>query len=150
MMKLKRIDHIGINVEDLEAARDFFVALGMVVMGEGEVSGEWVDRIIGLRGAHSSLVMLKTPDGTTNVELVKFHTPQPRAEVKECLRDAAANAPGLRHLTFAVEGLEELVAKLEKMGGRLMGEIVNYEDVYRLCYLRGPEGIILELAEELE
>jgi catechol 2,3-dioxygenase-like lactoylglutathione lyase family enzyme len=146
---LKRIDHIGINVEDLEAARDFFVALGMVVMGEGEVSGAWVDRIIGLQGAHSSLVMLKTPDGTTNVELVKFHAPQPSAEVKSGLRDAEANAPGLRHLTFAVEGLEELVAKLEGMGGRLIGEIVDYEDVYRLCYMRGPEGIILELAEEL-
>jgi len=148
-MKLRRIDHIGINVDDLEAARDFFVALGMEVMGDGEVSGGWVDRIIGLEGAHSSLVMLKTPDGTTNVELVKFHAPQPAAEVKEVLREAQANVPGLRHLTFAVEGLEELVAKLEEKGGRLMGEIVNYEDVYKLCYLRGPEGIILELAEEL-
>jgi catechol 2,3-dioxygenase-like lactoylglutathione lyase family enzyme len=148
-MKLKRIDHIGINVADLEAAKDFFVTLGMEVMGDADVSGDIPERVMGLPGSHSSLSMLKTPDGTTNIELVQFHNPQPTARAKEVFCDALPNAPGIRHLTFAVEGLEEIVAKLEKKGGKLMGEIVNYQDIYKLCYLRGPEGIILELAEEL-
>ena len=148
-MKLRRIDHIGINVEDLEAAKDFFMTLGMELVCDGEVAGDLPDRIMGLHGTHSSLAMLKTPDGNANIELVKFHTPQPAASAKEGLRDVLPNAPGFRHLSFAVEGIEEMVAKLEKKGGTLMGEIVNYEDSYKLCYLRGPEGLILELAEEL-
>jgi catechol 2,3-dioxygenase-like lactoylglutathione lyase family enzyme len=148
-MKLRRIDHIGIIVEDLEAAKDFFLTLGMELMGDGEVSGDLPDRIMGLQGTHSSLAMLKTPDGNANIELIKFHTPQPAAEAKEGLPDASPNVPGFRHVAFAVEDIEKMVAKLEQKGARLMGEIVNYEDAYKLCYLRGPEGLILELAEEL-
>lgn len=148
-MKLRRIDHIGLIVEDLEAAKDFFVALGMEVMCDGEVGGGRVDRIIGLEGTQCSMSMLKTPDGDANLELVKFHTPQPAAGATEGLRDALPNVPGFRHLAFVVEDIEGMVAKLEKKGATLMGEIVNYENAYKLCHLRGPEGVILELAEEL-
>lgn len=149
MMKLRRIDHISIIVEDLKAAKDFFVTFGMEEMGDGDVGGEWVDRIIGLEGTQCSLSMLKTPEGNANIELVQFHTPLPTAEAKKGLQEALPNVPGFRHVAFVVEGIEEMVAKLEKKGAVRMGEIVNYQDVYKLCYLRGPEGIILELAEEL-
>ena len=148
-MKLRRIDHIGINVHDLEAAKDFFITLGMEVMGDAEVGGDLPDRVMGMQGSRSTLTMLRTPDGNANIELIKFHSPLPPAETLESQSTALPNVPGIRHLTFAVEGLEELVAKLEPKGGKLMGEIVNYENIYKLCYLRGPEGIILELAEEL-
>jgi len=145
-MRLRRIDHIGIVVKDLAAAKDFFLALGMEVMGEREMEGALVDRVIGLKGARSSMVMMETPEGDANIELIQFHAPEadedgsPRAEL---------NVPGIRHLAFLVEDLEGIVAKLKAKGGELIGELVNYEGAYKLCCLRGPEGIILELAEEL-
>ena len=148
-MKLKRIDHIGINVRDLPAATDFFLTLGMEIMGQADVSGDLPDRVMGLPGSSSTLAMLKTPDGTTNIELIQFHTPESDPSLADTFRHALPNAPGIRHLTFAVEGLDALVHQLQQKGATIMGEIVNYQDIYKLCYLRGPEGIILELAEEL-
>ena len=144
-MKILRIDHIGINVNDLGAAKAFFLALGLKIQGKGKVQGEWVDRIVGLRGVKSSLIMLATPDGGTNIELVKLHTPTDKKGVQRSL----ANALGIRHITFVVEEVEAVVAELKKKGAKLVGEIVNYKDVYKVCYVRGPEGIILELAEEI-
>ncbi|GAA5120616.1 VOC family protein [Luteolibacter yonseiensis] len=145
-MKLHRIDHIGITVRDLPAMRDFLLALGMEVIGEDDVSGPWVDRVIGLDNARSSIAMLKTPDGNANIELVQFHHP---ASPGEATPPHPMNVPGLRHLAFTVGDLEGTVAHLRQKGAELLGEIVNYRDIYKLCCIRGPEGIILELAEEL-
>jgi len=144
-MKIKRIDHVGIVVDDLEAVRSFFLELGLEMLGEGEVEGEWVDRVVGLDDMKVTAAMLKTPDGETHVELVKFHRPVD----EEGVRGLPANAPGIRHVAFAVEGIEDVVKKLEENGTKRCGEIVNYQDVYKLCYVRGPEGILLELAEKI-
>jgi catechol 2,3-dioxygenase-like lactoylglutathione lyase family enzyme len=145
-MKVRRIDHVGIIVNDLAAAKAFFLALGLEMMGEGEVEGEWAERIIGLQDVKAEIVMLRTPDGETNIELSQFHSPTDENGIQRSL----ANTLGIRHITFVVEDLEAIVAKLKKNGAELVGEIQTYENTYKLCYLRGPEGIILELAEELE
>ena len=144
-MKIRRIDHVGIVVNDLPAAKAFFLDLGLQVQGEGSVEGEWVDRIVGLHDVKSSLVMLQTADGETNIELSKFHRP----EGEESLAHPLANTPGIRHIALVVEDVEAIVAKLKKGGAELVGEIQNYKNIYKLCYVRGPEGIILELAEEM-
>jgi catechol 2,3-dioxygenase-like lactoylglutathione lyase family enzyme len=137
------MDHVGVVVEDLSGAIDFFLALGLERQGEATVGGEWVDRVIGLAGTRAELAMLQTPDGHGRIELVRFHAPAGPAGD----RDAPANAPGIRHLTFAVD--DSVVARLSGCGGELVGEVVRYEDTYRLCYVRGPEGIIVELAERI-
>ncbi len=144
-MKVRRIDHVGIVVNDLAAAKEFFLAFGLEVVGEGEVEGEWVDRVVGLRGVKSALVMMRTSDGGTNIELSKFH--QPSAE--KSAQPALSNTPGIRHIAFVVEDIESVVARLKEKGGEPFGEIQNYENMYKLCYVRGPEGIILELAQEI-
>lgn len=144
-MKINRIDHVGIVVNDLVAAKQFFLALGLEVMGEGEVTGEWAGRIIGLQDVKSEVIMLQTPDGETNIELSKFHSPTDPNGIQPSL----SNTLGIRHITFAVEDVEAIVAKMEKHGAELVGELLNYQDTYKLCYLRGPEGIILELAERI-
>lgn len=144
-MKLHRIDHVGIIVDDLPAAKAFFLDFGFEMMGEAEVEGEWVERIIGLQGVKEEVAMLRTPDGEANIELVKFHTPADENGIQRPL----ANTLGIRHIAFAVEDIEALVAKLKKRGAELIGEIQNYENAYKLCYIRGPEGIILELAEQI-
>ncbi|WP_202081186.1 VOC family protein [Caldalkalibacillus salinus] len=144
-MKIHRIDHVGIIVNDLPAMKAFFLDFGLEMMGEGEVEGEWVERIIGLQDVKGEAVMLQTPDGDANIELVKFHTPSDENGIQLPL----ANTLGIRHIAFAVEDIEALVTKLEKKGAGLMGEIQNYENAYKLCYVRGPEGIILELAEKI-
>ena len=144
-MKINRIDHVGIVVNDLVAAKQFFLALGLEVMGEGEVTGEWAGRIIGLQDVKSEVIMLQTPDGETNIELSKFHSPPDPNGIQPSL----SNTLGIRHITFAVEDVEAIVAKMEKHGAELVGELLNYQDTYKLCYLRGPEGIILELAERI-
>jgi catechol 2,3-dioxygenase-like lactoylglutathione lyase family enzyme len=145
-MKIRRIDHVGIVVNDLPAAKAFFLDFGLEVQGEGEVEGEWVDRIVGLHGVKAVLVMLRTSDGETNIELVKFHAPSDEKGIQRPL----SNTPGIRHIAFVVEDIEALVAKLKKKGTELFGEIQNYENIYKLCYIRGPEGIILELAQEIQ
>jgi catechol 2,3-dioxygenase-like lactoylglutathione lyase family enzyme len=145
-MTVRRMDHVGIVVEDLAAATAFFVALGLALQGEAQVEGGWVDRVVGLDGVRAEIAMLATPDGHGRVELAKFHAPHgPSGE-----QHAPANAPGIRHVTFAVEDIDAVVARLRAQGARLVGELERYEDRYRLCYVRGPEGIIVELAEQIE
>ena len=144
-MTIQRMDHVGIVVEDLAAAIEFFVELGLELRGEGPVEGGWVDRVVGLDGVRAEIAMLQTPDGHGRVELAKFHSPSsPDGD-----REAPANAPGIRHLTFAVDDVNAVVARLRARGVELVGELERYEDSYLLCYVRGPEGIIVELAEEI-
>ncbi len=145
-MKVHRIDHVGIVVNDLPAAKAFFLVLGLEMMGEGEVEGEWAERIIGLQDVKADVIMLRTPDGEANIELSKFHSPTDENGIQRSL----ANTLGIRHIAFAVEDIEAIVAKLKKNGAELVGEIQSYENTYKSCYIRGPEGIILELAEQLE
>lgn len=145
-MKIHRIDHVGIIVNDLPAAKAFFLDFGLEMLGEGEVEGEWVERIIGLEDVKEEVVMLRTPDGEANIELVKFHTPSDENGLQRPL----ANTLGIRHIAFAVEDIEDLAAKLKRKDAELIGEIQNYENTYKLCYIRGPEGIILELAEKID
>lgn len=140
------MDHVCIVVDDLAAATAFFIELGMHLIGEGSVEGETVDRIIGLDETKTDLAMLGTPDGHSRIELVRFQ--QPVGSTRE--PDAAANVPGLRHLCFNVDDLDAVLERLRPLGAELVGEIVQYETSYRLCYLRGPEGIILELAQDID
>jgi catechol 2,3-dioxygenase-like lactoylglutathione lyase family enzyme len=144
-MTVERMDHVGVIVDDLDAAIEFFVALGLEPHGRGTVGGRPVDRIVGLEGVRSEFAFVQTPDGNGRLELIKFHSPPPQDGDAR----APANTPGLRHLAFAVDDIEAAVDRLAAHGGELVGEVVNYEDVYKLCYLRGPEGIIVELAEKI-
>lgn len=144
-MTLKRMEHVGIVVDDLEAAIEFFIELGLELRGQMPVEGRWVDRIVGLDGVRVDTAMLRTPDGHGGIELVKFHSPPTQGGNSH----APANTPGLRHLAFAVEDIDAVVAGLQARGTELVGELVRYEDSYRLCYVRGPEGIIIELAERI-
>ncbi|WP_058307875.1 VOC family protein [Gracilibacillus massiliensis] len=144
-MKIQRIDHVGVIVDDLSAAKEFFLDLGLEMLGEGEVEGDWVERIIGLNDVKETVVMLGLPDGEATLELVKFHTPQDEKGIQQ----SYANTLGIRHIAFAVEDIESIVTNLKKKGTELIGEIQNYKNVYKLCYVRGPEGIILELAEKM-
>jgi catechol 2,3-dioxygenase-like lactoylglutathione lyase family enzyme len=139
------MDHVGIVVDDLAAAIEFFVALGLELRGEASVQGHWVDRVVGLEGVRAEIAMLQTPDDHGRLELSKFHTPSGRRED----RQAQANTPGIRHVSFAVEDIDAIVAGLRARGAELVGELERYEDSYRLCYVRGPEGIIVELAERI-
>jgi len=144
-MKVRHVDHIGINVENLEAAKTFFTDLGFKVVGEMEMQGDVVDKVTGLKDVKDNIVMLQASDGRLNLELVKFHRPLD----ENGIQPSAANTLGLRHLCFEVEGLDEILASLQQKGHKLMGELQNYEDSWKLCYIRGPEGIIIELAEKL-
>jgi catechol 2,3-dioxygenase-like lactoylglutathione lyase family enzyme len=144
-MTITRMDHVGIVVGDLAAAVAFFVELGLELQGEGSVEGRWVDRVIGLDGVRSDIAMLQTPDGKGRIELSQFHAPPTPVSDPH----APANAPGLRHVSFGVEDIDAVVDRLRERGCELVGEVVQYEDVYRLCYVRGPEGIIVELAESI-
>jgi Lactoylglutathione lyase and related lyases len=144
-MTIQRMDHVGVVVEDLPAAVEFFTQLGLEVQGDGSVQGEWVDRIVGLDGIQVEMAMLKTPKGDAKIELVKFQSPPP----EDGNPGAPSNATGLRHLCFEVEDVDSLVADLQERGNELVGELVSYGNSYRLCYVHGPEGIIVELAEAL-
>jgi catechol 2,3-dioxygenase-like lactoylglutathione lyase family enzyme len=144
-MVLPRLEHVGVVVEDLEAAKAFFTELGLEVEGEMTVEGDAVDRINGLDGVRSDLAMLRTPDGHGKLELIRYRTPAgPGGDP-----GAPANAPGLRHLLFEVADIEDVLARLRPHGAELVGELVQYEDSFKLCYVRGPEGIIVELAERV-
>jgi catechol 2,3-dioxygenase-like lactoylglutathione lyase family enzyme len=144
-MTLQRMDHIGIVVDDLAAAIEFFTELGLVLQSEWSAEDPRVDRIVGLDGVRTDAAMMKTPDGNGQIELVKFHSPPHQGDD----RHVPVNAPGIRHLTFAVEDLDAVVAGLRARGAELVGELVSYGDSYRLCYVRGPAGIIIELAERI-
>ena len=145
-MTIKRLDHVSVVVDDLAAATDFFAALGMTVEGEAPIEGPWVDRINGLENVRVDIAMMRTPDGQGRLELTKFHNPKLVA-----LEPAIAppNALGLRSVMFAVENVDDIVARMRASGAELVGEVAQYEDKYRLCYMRGPAGIIVALAEEL-
>ena len=145
-MTLKRMDNVGIVVDDLAAAIAFFVELGLKVEGEMQVEGRWVDRVVGLDAVQVDVAMLRTPDGHSRLELMKFQRP---AAISAEPENAPANTLGIRRIMFAVEGIDHVVARLRAHGAELMGEVEQYEDRYRLCYLRGPEGIIVALAEQL-
>jgi catechol 2,3-dioxygenase-like lactoylglutathione lyase family enzyme len=144
-MTVQRMDHVGVVVDDLAAAIEFFADLGLEPQGETSVEGRWVDRIVGLEGVQADIAMMQTPDGNSRLELVKFHSPSHPGDNGH----APANAPGIRHLTFAVDDVDAVVARLQARGAELVGELEQYEDIFRLCYLRGPAGIIIELAERL-
>lgn len=132
-------------VDDLAAAIEFLVELGLVLQGTGPVEGRWVDRIVGLEGVRADIAMMQTPDGDGRLEAVKFHSPPNQGDN----RHAPANTPGVRHVAFVVEDIDAVVAGLRGRGAELVGELERYEDTYRLCYVRGPEGIIMELAKQI-
>jgi catechol 2,3-dioxygenase-like lactoylglutathione lyase family enzyme len=145
-MTLLRMDNVLIVVDDLEAAKAFFAELGMELEGEATNEGPWVDRTVGLSGVRADIAMMRPPDGHGGIELAKFHTPPAvRAEPE----DAPVNALGLRRIMFAVEDIDDVVARLRGHGAELVGEMAQYEDIYRLCFLRGPGGIIIGVAERL-
>ena len=144
-MTLLRMDNVGIVVDDLKAAIAFFVELGLELEGETTVEGRWVDRIVGLDGVRSDIAMLRTPDGHSRLELSKFHTP-PATTAEP---NAPVNTLGMGRIMFAVDDIEDVLARLQAHGAELVGEVVQYEDSYRLCYVRGPEGIIVALSEPL-
>jgi catechol 2,3-dioxygenase-like lactoylglutathione lyase family enzyme len=144
-MTIQRMDHVGIVVDDLAAATEFFVELGLEPQAGGPVEGDWVDRVVGLEGIRVDFAFMQTPDGHGRLELIKFHAPTYQGDN----RDVSANAPGIRHVTFAVEDIDAVVARVQARGAELVGELERYEDIYRLCYIRGPEGIIIELAEQI-
>ena len=144
-MKIQRIDHVGVVVNDLAAAKAFFLDLGLEVQWEGVVEGEWVERVIGLDDVKNTVVFLRVPGGEAAVELIEFTTPVDERGIQPSF----ANTLGIRHIAFVVDDIEAVVARLKKKGTEIFSEIQNYEDTYKLCYIRGPEGIILELAEQI-
>jgi catechol 2,3-dioxygenase-like lactoylglutathione lyase family enzyme len=139
------MDHVGVVVGDLEAAKAFFVALGLEAQGDMTVEGRDVDRIVGLEDVRCDVAFVSTPDGHSSLELIRFRSPPVHGQGVP----APANTAGLRHITFAVDDIEATLERLREQGGDLVGELVDYGGSYRLCYVRGPEGIIVELAEKL-
>jgi predicted enzyme related to lactoylglutathione lyase len=139
------MDNVGIVVEDLKAAIAFFVELGLELEGEMTVEGQWVDRVVGLDGVRNDIAMMRTPDGHSRLELMKFQKPTAISTEP----NTSVNTVGIRRIMFAVTDIDDAVARLQKRGAELVGEVAQYEDMYRLCYLRGPEGIIVALAEQL-
>jgi catechol 2,3-dioxygenase-like lactoylglutathione lyase family enzyme len=145
-MTIQRMDNVLIVVDDLDATISFFVELGMELEGRGPVAGHWVERVIGIDDVREDVAMLRTPDGHGRIELAMFHTPK---AIRSEPEDAPSNTLGMRRIMFAVDDIEDVVARLRTHGAELVGEVVQYEDTYRLCYVRGPEGILIGLAEQL-
>jgi catechol 2,3-dioxygenase-like lactoylglutathione lyase family enzyme len=145
-MTIRRMDNVGIVVDDLAAAIAFFVELGLEREGKAQVEGRWADRVVGLDGVRVDVAMMRTPDGHSRRELMKFHRP---TAVSAEPKNAPANTMGIRRIMFAVEDIEDVLARLHAHGAELVGEVEQYEDSYRLGYVRGPEGIIVALAEQL-
>jgi catechol 2,3-dioxygenase-like lactoylglutathione lyase family enzyme len=144
-MTVKRMDNVGIVVENLDAAVEFFVELGLTLEGRMPIEGDWAGRVTGVRGQRVEVAMMRTPDGHSRLELSRFDAPA----VVSDHRAAPVNSLGYLRVMFAVEDLDGTLARLRRLGATVVGEVVNYEGIYRLCYLRGPEGILLGLAEEL-
>jgi catechol 2,3-dioxygenase-like lactoylglutathione lyase family enzyme len=144
-MTVKRMDNVGIVVADLDAAIEFFVELGLELEGRAPIAGDWADRITGLPAMRVEIAMLRTPDGHSRLELSRFDAPPVVADH----RTAPVNSLGYLRVMFAVENLDDTLARLETLGATLVGEVVQYADIYRLCYIRGPEGILIGLAEQL-
>ena len=145
-MTIQRMDNVGIVVEDLDAAIAFFTELGMEREGEAHIEGLWADRTVGLDGIRSDIAMMRTPDGHSKLELTKYHTP---AAIGAKPHYPPPNTLGLHRVMFAVDDINDVVARLRAHGAELVGEVTQYEESYRLCYVRGPEGIIVALAEQL-
>src|SRR5689334_17240970 len=145
-MGIQRMDNVLIVVDDLDAVISFFVELGMELEGRGPVEGRWVERVIGIDDVRQDVAMLRAPDGHGRIELAMFHKP---AAISAGPRDAPANTLGIRRIMFAVDDIDDVVARLQARGAELVGEVAQYEEIYRLCYVRGPEGIVVGLAEEL-
>jgi len=145
-MTLQRMDNVLIVVDDLEAAKAFFAELGMELEAETTVEGPWAGRVVGLDDVRADIAMMRTPDGHNRVELSKFHTPP---AVRTEPENAPSNTLGIRRIMFAVDNVDDVVARLRGHGAELVGEIAQYEDMYRLCFVRGPEGIVIGLAEQL-
>lgn len=145
-MTLQRMDNVLIVVDDLEAAKAFFAELGMELEGQTRVEGRHVDLLVGLENVRCEVAMMRTPDGHGRIELDKFHTP---AAVRTEPKNTPVNTLGIHRVMFAVDDIEDVLARLRAHGAELIGEITQYEDMYRLCYIRGPEGIIVALAEKL-
>ena len=144
-MALKRMDNVGIVVEDLEAMVDFFRELGLELEGRGDIEGEWAGRVTGLGDQHVEVAMMRTPDGHGRLELSRFLTPP----TVEDHRNAPVNALGYLRVMFSVDDIDETLERLRRRGAQLVGEVVRYKDAYRLCYIRGPEGLLIGLAQEL-
>ena len=142
-----RMDNVGIVVDNLKAAIAFFVDLGMTLEGETTVEGSWVDQVVGLNNVRADIAMLRTPDGQSRLELSKFHNPK---AVSAGPKNAPLNTLGMSRIMFAVDDIEGVLARLRSHGAELVGELAQYEDKYRLCYVRGPEGILIALAQELK
>jgi catechol 2,3-dioxygenase-like lactoylglutathione lyase family enzyme len=145
-MTIQRMDHVSVVVDDLEAAIAFFTELGMELEGKAPIEGPWVDRVNGLDGVRVDIAMMCTPDGQGRLELTKFHAPMAVSAEPE---NALGNTLGLRSVMFTVDDIDATVAGLRARGAELVGEVAQYQDSYRLCYVRGPEGIIVALAEQL-
>ena len=145
-MTIQRMDNVLIVVEDIDTVISFFVELGMELEGRGPAEGPWVESVIGIDDVRQEIAMLRTPDGHGKVELAMFHTPK---AIRSEPADAPANTLGIRRIMFAVDDIDDVVARLRAHGADLVGDIARYESLYRLCYVRGPEGIIVGLAEEL-
>jgi catechol 2,3-dioxygenase-like lactoylglutathione lyase family enzyme len=145
-MTLKRMDNVGIVVESLDAAISFFAELGLKLEGRAMIEGEWAGRVTGLGTQRVEIAMLVTPDGHSRLELSRFLTPPVVADH----RNAPVNALGYLRVMFTVDDIDETLARLREHGAQLVGEVVQYEEVYRLCYIRGPEGLLIGLAEELK
>jgi catechol 2,3-dioxygenase-like lactoylglutathione lyase family enzyme len=143
---IKEMHHVSIVVDDLEAATAFFVELGMELEGKAPIEGRWVDRVNRLDNVRVDIVMMRTPDGHGRLELTKFHTP---TAISAEPKIAPPNTLGLRSIMFTVDDIDAVVASLRARGSELVGEVAQYEDIYRLCYIRGPEGIIVALAEQI-
>ncbi|MBL8799277.1 MAG: VOC family protein [Planctomycetia bacterium] len=144
-MSVQRMDNVGIVVEDLEAAIAFFTELGLVLEGRAPIEGEWADGVTGLRGMRVEIAMLRTPDGHSRLELSRFLAPAVVADH----RRAPVNALGYLRVMFTVEDIDDTLARLGKRGAEVVGQVVQYQDMYRLCYIRGPEGILIGLAQQL-
>jgi catechol 2,3-dioxygenase-like lactoylglutathione lyase family enzyme len=145
-MTLQRMDNVGIVMEDLDAAIAFFTELGMEGEGSAQIEGLWADRAVGLDGVRSVIAMMRTPDGHSKLELIEYHNP---AVIGARPPNPPANTLGLHRVMFAVDDIDDTVTRLRPHGAELLGEVAQYEDSYRLCYLRGPAGIILALAEQI-
>lgn len=145
-MKVLHVDHLGINVIDFAAAKAFFIDLGFTVAGEATMEGELLDNVIGLKKAKTEFVMLQSPDGQLNIEVIKYLQPVDQKGIQV----QTANTLGMRHIAFQVEDVEKIVAELQQKGHKLVGKMQNYENIWKLCYIHGPEGLIVELAQRLD
>jgi catechol 2,3-dioxygenase-like lactoylglutathione lyase family enzyme len=144
-MKVKRMDNVGIVVKDIDAAIDFLTELGLTFEGRMHIDGEWAGRVTGVRGQRVEIAMMLTPDGLSRIELTRFDAPA----IASDHRSAPVNSLGYMRVMFTVEDIDDTLARLSKLGATLVDEVVNYENIYRLCYIRGPEGILIGLAQQL-